>query len=475
MNPRLDALLNRWIDGDLSEPEAEALQRLLADDPEARRACYELLLVERMLTENPAGLDLAAAVHPAAHPTPPSRSLRSKRLWLGLAAAAVAVLAALPFLPTRQGPGQTPAMLPVITGSMDSRITIAQRQDTSGWAVGELLRLERGSADVSLGHQRTLRLDGPAAVERLDPQGSIRLLEGMASLEVAATGKPAEIRLPGGDLHSRKARAVVEVAPNGRSHIRVQDGQIEIHPRGGISPLKLREGESLALDPDGSHRNMLLQEPRYRAHLPRQIALFRDDFKAGDETLLSEHSPSVGGPWTILSELNPTRIRKQRLDTSGGARRIVAPLEAHGPQGSRAVYIFSFDLHPPEWIHDKINRQGGIEHITLLDAEGNEIVSLVARATNGHRWQLADETTKATSALTPASALWTHSLTLCYGLNGLVTLHDGRSAQAPVIAEMRIQQAAPATHLLIRNFDGGDLALSRIEAILLPDPLRDDL
>ena len=61
------------------------------------------------------------------------------------------------------------------------------------------------------------------------------------------------------------------------------------------------------------------------------------------------------------------------------------------------------------------------------------------------RWDLViashaitDERSKAVTALTPVCALWTHSLTLCYGLDGLATLHDGATAQAPVIAEIRL-------------------------------------
>lgn len=55
----------------------------------------------------------------------------------------------------------------------------------------------------------------------------------------------------------------------------------------------------------------------------------------------------------------------------------------------------------------------------------------------------------ASTAITPVCALWANSLTLCYGLDGGATLHDGASAQAPVIAELRIGTPARVSNLTI--------------------------
>lgn len=470
MTPRTENLLNRWIDGELSAPEAEAVQRMLAEDPEVRRLCYELLMVDRLLDKKIKGRwEEPGVIESLARDPEAKRGLPLRRIGIVLAmAAAIALLFGGHFFRTG-GNGATPPF-PRIAGSVDSRITIAQRQNASQWAIGELLRLERGTADVRLANHVSAYFEGPAAIELLDDRGGVRLREGIASIEVEPGNGAAEVEVGGGVLRTLGARYIVEVLPDGVANIRLDSGFLEIRPREAADPLYLKEGDSLRLEPDGTNRPIRLPEHHFRSELPKQVLLFRDQFKVAHKTPLAGHLPATGGSWEILSEANPTLIRNQRLDTSSGARRIVGNLRSHGDQGSRAVYIFSFDLQPPEWIHDKANRLGGIEYITIRDGGGNNIVSIVARAANGHRWQLADERTKATTALTPVCALWTHSLTLCYGLDGLVTLHDGPTAQAPIIAELRVADPPPAAAFLIGNFDGGDLALSRVETLLLPAP-----
>lgn len=468
MNARLESLLNRWIDGELSPADADAVQRMLAEDPEARLVCYELLMVDRLLDERiegqPENVEMFDRI---ASDTVSGRrhgAFRPAR-WAAAAAAVALALFGVFFL-RNHTPAKTAG--PLISGSTDSRITIAQRQDATQWAVGELLRLERGTANIRLNPTASANFEGPAAIELLDDAGNVRMLEGMASVDVGAGRTALDVHVPGGILRGLDSRYIAEVMPDGISHARVESGFLEIRPRDGSAAVYLKGGDALRLEPDGKVQSIRLPNYHFRAGLPQPVALFRDDFSAADGTTLSEHTPEVGLPWQILSEANPTLIRDRRLDTSRGARRLVANLARHDAQGPRAVYIFSFDLQPPEWIQDKVNRQGGIEYLTLQDGDGKPIVTLSARASNSHRWQLVDEKSKATTALTQVCSLWTHSLTLCYGLDGLVTLHDGSTAQAPIIAELRVSEPPPVGGILIGNLDGGDLALSHMEATLLP-------
>ena len=479
MPPRLDSLLNRWIDGELSPPEMEAVQRMLTEDAEARHVCYELLMVDRLLEEkhdlieeDTATMDVIAC-HSASGGTP----RRPRFGWFAAAAAAVILTLLGLFFSQRADPVAVVAGSPHITGSTDSRITIAQRQDVAQWSVGELLRLQRGTANIQLNPHLGLNLDGPAAIELLDHSGNVRLVEGIASFSVLpGTGNTASvIHVPGGRLRSLDSRYIIEVLANGDTNIQVESGFLEILPNRPALNFYLKSGDSICLNPDGSHTAIRLPDFQYRADLPKQMTLFREDFEVNDLTDVDGHVPPVGRPWQVLSEVNPTLIRNQRLDTSSGARRIVADLLDHDSQGPRAVYIFSFDLLPPEWLFDKIKRRDGIENITLRDADGNRVVSIIARATNSHRWQLEDERSKAVTALTPVSALWTHSLTICYGLDGWVTLHDGATAQSPIIAELRLEYAPHVSDILIENDTGGDLAFDRMEVNLLPSPMPDDL
>lgn len=474
MTPRQESLINRWIEGDLPPAEAAAVERLLAEDPEARRVCYDLLAVDRLLEDRMDGKSEPIGLMDAIASDTADRRARFRPRsvhWAALAAAVVFLLAGVFFLQTRHS-GES-ATGPIISGSTDSRITIAQRQDTSHWAVGELLRLERGTASIRLNKTVSANFEGPAAIELLDPSGNVRIMEGRASVDVGPGRTAYDMHVPGGVLRDLDSRYITEVMPDGITNVRVESGFLEVRPRDAVAPVYLKSGDALRLDPDGKYQPIRLPNFHFRSGLPRQMALFLDDFNAEDNTALTDHNPRIGKPWSVLSETNPTQLRNRRLDTSSGARRLVANLANHGTQGPRAVYIFSFDLAPPEWIHDKVKRQGGIEYLTLLDASDNPVVSIAAKASNSHRWQLVDERTKATTALTPVCALWTHSLTLCYGLDGLVTLHDGATAQAPIIAELHVSVPPSAAGILIGNFDGGDLALSRMEATLLPAPPAD--
>lgn len=474
MNPRLERLLNRWLDGDLTQPEAEAVQRMLAEDPDARRACYELLMVDRLLDERVEGRSENIAMMDSIASSTVHGAKRRSFGFAPITAIAAALILTLfgTFLVTRQT--HSPERRgPLITGSTDSRITIAQRQDTSHWAVGELLRLERGTADIRLNPSVSANFEGPAAIELLDSSGSIRLLEGMASFNVGAGRGAFDVLVPGGVLRNVDSRYTTEVLPDGVANVRVESGFLEIRPRGAITAVYLKSGDAVCLERDGRSQPIRLPNQHFRSGLPQQVALFRDDFRSEDGTSIGKHTPQIGRGWEILTQLNPSLIRNRKLDTSTGARRILAKLAEHEANGPRAVYIFTFHLVPPERIDDKVERQDGHESISLVDESGREFLKLFAKASNGHRWQLLDERSKAVTALTPVCALWTHSLTLCYGLDGLATLHDGATAQAPVIAEIRLADPPAASGFLLDNRSGGDLALSGVEATLLPAPVID--
>lgn len=472
MNPRLESLLNRWIDGELSPPEAEAVQRMLADDPEARRACYDLLTVDQLLAEHIEGRHENSVVMDSIASETIHGRKRQRFTTSHLAIAALAMFALFAsffmFRPHPVKPGPVAHTGPLITGSTDSRLTIAQRQDGTHWGIGELLRLERGSADIQLNTTVSANLDGPAAIELMDGAGTVKLLEGMASIDVGTGRNAFDVHVPGGVLRELDCRFTAEVLPDGATHVLVESGFMEIRRRSPLEPVYLKSGEAARLEPDGSSRPVRLPNHHFRSSLPQEVVLFRDNFQDSEGLHLDQHQPQIGQTWKVLSEAyHPTIIRNQRLDTSSGARRLMASLAPHDASGSRSVYIFNFNLVPPLWIEDKVRRQGGVESISLVDAAGRPILSVFAKAANSHRWQLMDENSKAVTALTPVCSLWKHSLTLCYGLDGLVTLHDGSTAQAPIIAELHLAQPRPISGLEVSNIDGGDLAISEIEATLL--------
>lgn len=475
MNPRIDALLNRLLDGELEPAETAALQRMMIEDPELRQAYYDLLAVDSLLAEQGEEssppqevIDRIADGIDAGH----GRAFPWERT-LAIAAIVLVTLFST-FLLFRNPPatvvGKAVERGPSITGSTDSRLTVAQRQNNSRWSAGEVLRLERGTAVLKLNPTATANVEGPAAIELVDLSGNIRLLEGMASFSVGGAGDHLDVHVPGGVLRNLDSRFTTEVFPDGIANVRVESGLLEIRTRHDTEPIYLKKGDALQLDSDGSSAPIRLPNQHFRSGLPQQVMVFKDDFQSGEGLPLVRHQPDSGLSWEAITEANPTIIRNHILDTSTGARRLLARLAPHEITSSRDVYIFTFQFVPPTMINDKVNRKGGLETISLVDSSGKEILSVFATATNSHRWQLRDDFSKAVTALTPVCSLWTHALTLCYGMDGRATLHDGSTAQAPVIAELHVASPKPVTGIQIANWDGGDIAFSSIETAFLPSP-----
>ncbi|GAA5116284.1 hypothetical protein JIN84_19255 [Luteolibacter yonseiensis] len=471
MNPKLERLLNRWLEGDLTPPEEAAVQRLLVEDPEARRVYYELLMVDKMLNETQetvsSSLGMMNSLADNLATSSPKIRLFPARIVAIAALVALSLFAA--FFLTRQLP-ESEKSGPRIAGSIDSRITIAQRQDSSRWEVGELLRLERGTAAIQLNPSVSGNFEGPAAIELADSSGNIRLLEGMASFQVSTSANRFDVRVPGGILRDMSSRFTTEVLADGGANVRIESGMLEIRPRGGREALYLKAGDAIRLESNGASHPIRLPNQHFLSGLPEQVTIFRDDFQTTGDQLLTSHRPEIGQAWKATNETNPTYLRNQTLDTSSGARNLFGTFAPHDAGGARSVYILTFHLVPPQWIHDKVSRREGVELISLTDSAGQPIISIFAEAANSHRWQLRDERSKAVTALTPVCALWTHSLTLCYGLDGRATLHDGATAQAPVVAEMRLDKPDPVSGISIANRNGGDLAFSSIETTLLATP-----
>ena len=154
MTPTLDHLLNRWLEGELDAAEAAWLRDLLTADPEARQAYYDLLLVDQMLGERADGRTLVAPALCC-----PAAAAQRGRRWpavIGSLAAAAVIAGIALFLWRSLLPGgstrQQTEVFPHIEGSADSRITIAQSENHSRWEPGRLLRVDRGSAKVTLNH-----------------------------------------------------------------------------------------------------------------------------------------------------------------------------------------------------------------------------------------------------------------------------------------------------------------------------------
>jgi hypothetical protein len=467
MKSKVDELVNQWIEGDLEPEDAETLRGLLAEDASAREACYELMLLDQLL----ASREEAQGANPLEPvlPFPPRKFSAPRAAMAAVAGLAALIVAGFWFAGRPDGKEVPLTAGPPITASSDSRITIAQREDRSQWKPGELLRLERGTAAIQLGQGVLAHFEGPAAIELANPEGDIRLFEGRGSFQVDPGGRRFAIETPGGIIRGTGNQFVCLISPDQGTQVEINSGDVEITSHSGHGPFTIHAGEAVRLEVSGAVTPTARPGIPFRVGLPEELALFSDDFDTADGTELSKHAPELGQKWEILEESNPTVIRKKRLDTSSGSRRLLARLAAHDPGSTGSVYVFSFSMVPPAWSHDKVSRMDGIESIAIVDPEGRELFNVVAEAVNTHRWQLKGG--GQASPLTPVCALWDHRLTICYGLDGRVTLHDGASAQAPIIASLWIKNPSAVGGVLISNRTGGDLAFRRISTSLLRAPM----
>jgi hypothetical protein len=470
MSPREERLINRFVESGLEGEELAAFQELLLRDAEARQCYYDLTVVDHLLGERRGSFAAAPTLREG---WAGGRERRARLLAAsGWAAALVAGLWAVFFaLPRDKQAADVRLPGPEIHGSADSRIVIAQRQEGGGWRPGEWMRIERGSASLRLSPHVSAHIQGPAAVELLDPSGNLRMLEGKARFVVGSGGEGFEVHAPGGLIRDLGTAFSVEVFADGTTDVQVDQGAIEVLPEGkNRGSATLQAGQALRLGLDGESQAIRHDVARFRLGLPQAETLFEDDFETSADTPLAAHRPQVGGSWEILEEYNPTLLRQGRLDTSSGPRLLRAGLQSHAAPDARAVYVFTFEMLPPEWIHDKERLQDGFESITLLGEGGQGVIHVQAAAADGHRWCLRDESDVPASPLTNISALWKHTLTLCYGMDGRVTLHDGASAQAPIIAECMVAVPQALGGILLTNRFGGDLAIDRMTARLLRGP-----
>jgi hypothetical protein len=466
MKSKSDQLVNAWIEGELSPEDEETLRALLTEDASLRESCYDLMLLDQMLAEREEGQ--GANIAELVAPSRKHRTFAPRTAIAAVASLAAAIVAGFWITNRQDDQGPIQESSPSIIASSDSRIIIAQREGREKWSPGELLRLERGTAAIHLGKGVLGHFEGPAAIELVNAQGDIRLFEGRGSFQVDAGGHTFNIEAPGGTVRGSGTRFICQILPDQAALVEVNAGSLELAPHTGRGPSKITAEETVRLEGNGSITPTARPSVPFRAGLPEELALFHDDFKAADGTLISDHVPQTGQKWEVLEEVNPTAIRKERLDTSSGARRLLARVATHDPGGTGSVYVFSFSLLPPEWSSDKIRRMDGIESIAIVDPEGRELFSLVAEAVDIHRWQLKGG--GQVSPRTSVCALWDHQLTVCYGLDGRVTLHDGGTAQAPVIASIWLKDPAPVEGFVISNRTGGDLAFRRISTSLLRAP-----
>ena len=448
-------LIHELIDGSIGKEDFARLQEILLRDPAARRDYYALLCTDQLLVDTYEMPDYLAA-HAKVVTMPTVKRRKIGKVLLALAAVVVAGIFTAMLIHAN-----TPRV--TMTASVDSHFLIDGKEATSKfWKKGEVLDVHDGMLVVRLNPSAEASIDGEASLRLLSNDGDLELRRGRTFFRAGTDAPGFDVKVAGATVRHVGTDFGIRALDDGSCDVHVLGGSVEIK-RPGTDKLVLSAGESASWRDGGPTRRAAAERTAFRQSPPVEQVIFDDDFSEPAGTVLASKQPDTGKPWKIVEQQGIMTAGGGRLDTSGGFRHFSAVF-ADTPAGDgRQVLVTTFTTTPPAVMGDKKTRRSGIERITLMDANGKRLCSVVALAREDHCWRLRDDVAGKESNLTRLSALETHDLTLRYDpVAGKITLHAGTNAQGETLAELTTEAKAMPVSLELWNDYGGDFALSRL-------------
>jgi hypothetical protein len=256
-DPRLDFLVHGFLDGSLSEEDAEELDLRIRTEPAARRRFWELARMHgelRLWGERRVAQGHAARTLAHLPPEKTARILPRKRLWVSVSAAAAAVaLAALVFGGRFSSQVVEPhAPVSASREVLGLRVVESEAVYVSGKGpgnAGELragdYELQEGSAYFRLRNGVDLTLQGPARFT-LHDLSRITLVQGAIRALVPEGARGFTIESSEARFEDLGTEFGVEVDAQGRSAVSVFDGEVRVKTPDTNRPLALvRFGQAL--------------------------------------------------------------------------------------------------------------------------------------------------------------------------------------------------------------------------------------
>lgn len=465
----LNRQLNRLIEGSIEADDFARLQEALRSDPGARQSYYDLLGVDLLLSEQFETRDYIT-VHSQAMDDSWAvrRARRGMVAWSLAGAAAILLLTLSTFFFLRASRLQDIT----ISASHDSSFSVnGDGQHRGLLKAGDSLDLAHGVVSLALGPYVEACVEGPARVRLLDREGRFELQQGSAYFQISPGGKDFEVHTPAGVIHDIGTKFGVRVLADGGVETHVTAGAVDIERNDGSPRHRVEAGNAVRWSAAGPFNPARIDADLFVQNLPWQTVVLKEDFSDEDGTSLSGKSPALGQPWMILNESNPTLITRGLLDTSFGPRNVSVGFRTDASNGRRRVYLMTFATAVPENIDDKEGYEDASESLTLWDMNGRSLVSIVARTSGGHRWQLKDEATGTLSPEIPVSALEAQVLTVCYEHEtGMTRIYKGPNPRGALLAELPARANATPRSLTVSNIGGGDLAIDHLEARVVTYP-----
>ena len=248
----LDALIEDWLEGRLSEPDAARLSVLLEQSPEARARYWQTAsihgLLEHALQE--------ASVRAMTGQSLPVTSVRPRFRYRRPFAAAVAGLAVLAgvWWMSQAASGRAVAHFGPLHPCrwVDGRLAVSPGDPIHA---GQRVELASGQVEMRFRSGAVATLMGPCIFEVETENGGFLTLGQIATRADTPESKGFTVRTRTSRVVDLGTEFVTTASADGQSRVEVTSGEVDVHVDGTPSPQRLRKGDVLSVEA-GSARVM---------------------------------------------------------------------------------------------------------------------------------------------------------------------------------------------------------------------------
>lgn len=237
-------LLDRWLEGSLTDAEEQQLQQWLKQDPQNMRQFVEANIQEQQLRTAVRSVCHAQQANEKVDVAPVARKRPTwRQASLGFALALSLLLGVWFVLP-----GGSSGVDVSVIAATDTRLQGFSGSLSAGQQISlGSVRLEAGALEIML--PRNVRVELIAPLEAVfENDTTLRLIEGRLSADVGSGGEGFTVLTAAGKVVDLGTSFGLEVERDGESRVAVFSGTVEFHPADTMSSrevVTLTEGEAL--------------------------------------------------------------------------------------------------------------------------------------------------------------------------------------------------------------------------------------
>lgn len=228
-----DALLGRYLSGQMNLEDRRVLNKRLREEPAARRDFAEMLNIDSAMAVAAAGAAECRSAH---------QRTRSRLLWLGTATAVLLLGMVITWwVLSATNPPPFATVVNVVGADLRNRMALRD----------EPQKIETGVVEFLTGRGTTVIVEAPASF-RFESAQQLRLHHGRVLAVVTPEGKGFTLLTPAGNFVDQGTEFGVEVSRDGTAEVHVYRGEVVAVPRADIPNRSLSGGQSWVMPGDGS-------------------------------------------------------------------------------------------------------------------------------------------------------------------------------------------------------------------------------